>query len=89
MIKIHLFINQTENISLFSLTKSVRMSKYVIPDLNQLRKRNIKMNIESSCVDLPDEILLIIFKKLNNVSLLYSLLSINKRLDKVLQDNIF
>jgi hypothetical protein len=68
------------------------MSKYVIPDLNQPRKRNIKMNMESSCVqlnDLPDEIILILFKKLNNVLLLYSLLSVNKRLNKVLYDNIF
>jgi hypothetical protein len=50
------------------------------------------MNTESTCVqlnDLPDEILLIIFKKLNNISLLYSLLGINKRLDKILHDNIF
>ncbi len=48
--------------------------------------------MKSSCIqlnDLPDEILLIIFKKLNNVSLLYSVLVINKRLDKVLHDNIY
>lgn len=39
--------------------------------------------------DLPDEILLIIFKKINNVVLLYSLFNINKRLNKILYDPIF
>ncbi|CAF0995617.1 unnamed protein product [Rotaria sordida] len=45
-----------------------------------------------SCIqlnDLPDEILVIIFKKLNNIILLYSLMGINKRLDKILHDSIF
>ncbi|CAF1380874.1 unnamed protein product [Rotaria sp. Silwood1] len=48
--------------------------------------------MEHSCVqlnDLPDEVLLIIFKKLNNVKVLYSLMGINKRLDKILHDSIF
>ena len=39
--------------------------------------------------DLPDEVLLIIFKKLDNVQVLYSLMGINKRLDKILHDSIF
>ncbi|CAF5173508.1 unnamed protein product, partial [Rotaria sp. Silwood1] len=39
--------------------------------------------------DLPDEILLIIFKKLNNVELLYSLINVNKRLQKIVHDSIF
>ncbi|CAF3806548.1 unnamed protein product [Rotaria sp. Silwood1] len=39
--------------------------------------------------DLPDEILLIIFKKLNNVELLYSLTNVNKRLQKIVHDSIF
>ncbi|CAF5063798.1 unnamed protein product, partial [Rotaria sp. Silwood1] len=39
--------------------------------------------------DLSDEILLIIFKKVDNVSLLYSLFGINKRLTKILHDSIF
>ncbi|CAF1450628.1 unnamed protein product [Rotaria sp. Silwood1] len=38
---------------------------------------------------LPDEILMIIFKKLNNFDVLYSLMGINKRLDSILQDSIF
>ncbi|CAF3338369.1 unnamed protein product [Rotaria sp. Silwood1] len=39
--------------------------------------------------DLPDEILLIIFKKVDNVALLYSLFGVNKRLNKILHDPIF
>jgi len=39
--------------------------------------------------DLPDEILMIIFKKLNNHSLLYSLIGINKRLNTIVRDPIF
>ncbi|CAF1428059.1 unnamed protein product [Rotaria sordida] len=39
--------------------------------------------------DLPDEILLIIFTKLKNVSLLYSLIGVNKRLNTIVHDPIF
>jgi hypothetical protein len=39
--------------------------------------------------NLPDEILLMIFKNLNNVELFYSLIGIHKRLDKILHDFIF
>ena len=39
-----------------------------------------------SILDLPDEILLIIFKKLDNIDLLYSLIDINQKLDKILCD---
>ncbi len=39
--------------------------------------------------DFPDEILSIIFKNLDNISLLYSLFGVNKRLDKVLSDSTF
>ncbi len=45
-----------------------------------------------SCVelnDLPDELLMIIFKQMNNVEVLYSLFGINERLDLILQDPIF
>jgi hypothetical protein len=47
------------------------------------------MNMSSLSVnilDLPDEILLIIFKKLNNIDLLYSLVGVNQKLDKVACD---
>ncbi|CAF3082595.1 unnamed protein product [Rotaria sp. Silwood2] len=39
--------------------------------------------------DLPDEILMIIFKKLNNIDVLYSLHGVNQRLNKIVHDSIF
>ena len=50
------------------------------------------INMEYSCIglnDLPDEILLIIFKNLNNVDILYSLQGVNQRLNQIIQDSIF
>jgi len=50
------------------------------------------INMEYSCVqlnDLPDEILIIILKKLSNTEVLYSLFGVNKRLDKLVCDSIF
>ncbi|CAF1418615.1 unnamed protein product [Rotaria sordida] len=38
---------------------------------------------------LPDEILMIIFKKLHNISLFYSLIGVNRRLNKIIHDSIF
>lgn len=48
--------------------------------------------MEYSCVglnDLPDEILMIIFKKLSNAEVLYSLLGVNQRLNNIIRDSIF
>ncbi|CAF4535046.1 unnamed protein product [Rotaria sp. Silwood2] len=45
-----------------------------------------------SCIelnDLPDEILLIIFKKLSNIEVLYSLQGVDKRLNRIIHDPIF
>ena len=39
--------------------------------------------------DLPDEILLMIFKKLSNTALLCSLTDVNKRLNQLVHDSIF
>jgi hypothetical protein len=39
--------------------------------------------------DLPDEILMIIFKKLDNTELLYSLAGLNMRLNRIIYDSIF
>ena len=49
------------------------------------------MNRNNVCLlDLPDEILLIILQKLNNLDVLYSLFDINdERLDILVQDEIF
>ncbi|CAF4020679.1 unnamed protein product, partial [Rotaria sordida] len=46
----------------------------------------------NSCIglnDLPDEILMIIFKKLNNIDILYSFYGANQRLNKIIHDPIF
>lgn len=37
----------------------------------------------------PDEVLLIIFRKLNNIQVLYSLFGINQRLNTIIQDSLF
>jgi hypothetical protein len=39
--------------------------------------------------DLPDEILLIIFGKLDNLDILYSFHGVNKRLNVIIRDSIF
>ncbi|CAF3273585.1 unnamed protein product [Rotaria sp. Silwood2] len=39
--------------------------------------------------DLPDEILMMILKKLHNSDVLYSLIDVNKRLDTIVKDSIF
>jgi hypothetical protein len=40
-------------------------------------------------IDLPDEILLIIFKKLDNVDVFASLMDVNKRIDRIIHDPVF
>ncbi|CAF0765299.1 unnamed protein product [Rotaria sp. Silwood1] len=48
--------------------------------------------MEDLCVrltDMPDEILLLILNKLTNIEVLYSLIGINIRLDKIVNDPIF
>jgi hypothetical protein len=48
--------------------------------------------MESSCIglnNLPDEILMIIFQKLNNIDVLYSFHGVNQRLNKIIHDRIF
>ncbi|CAF1357922.1 unnamed protein product, partial [Rotaria sordida] len=48
--------------------------------------------MEYSCIglnDLPDEILMIIFKKFNNLDVLYSLQAVNQRLNQIIHDPIF
>jgi hypothetical protein len=39
--------------------------------------------------DLPDEILLIVLKNLDNVEVLYSLIDVNKRLNRIVNDSVF
>ncbi|CAF2853570.1 unnamed protein product [Rotaria sp. Silwood2] len=50
------------------------------------------MNMVHSSIqltDLPDEILMIILKKLYGVEIFYSLIGVNKRLNKIIYDSIF
>jgi hypothetical protein len=52
----------------------------------------MKAKISKSSVglnDLPDEILIYIFQKLNNVDVLYSLQNVNQRLNQIIHDSIF
>ncbi|CAF1377351.1 unnamed protein product [Rotaria sp. Silwood1] len=39
--------------------------------------------------DLPDEILMIILKKISNIEVLYSFIGVNKRLNEIVHDSIF
>jgi len=39
--------------------------------------------------DLPDEIFLIILKKIDNIEVLYSFIGVNKQLDQLVHDSIF
>ncbi|CAF3676027.1 unnamed protein product [Rotaria sordida] len=46
----------------------------------------------NSCIklhDLPDAVLMIILKKLQNSQVLYSFMGVNKRLDRIVNDSIF
>ena len=48
--------------------------------------------MEYSCIglnNLPDEILMIIFIKLNNLDVLYSLQGVNQRINRFIQDRVF
>ena len=40
-------------------------------------------------IDLPDEILVLILKKLNNIDVLYSFIGVNRRFDQIASDAIF
>ena len=46
-------------------------------------------NSNVTLIDLPDEILVMIFKKLHNLDVLYSLVGVNKKLDNVSCDISF
>jgi hypothetical protein len=50
------------------------------------------MNMNHLCIqltDIPDEILLLILNKLINIEVLYSLIGVNIRLDKIASDPVF
>ena len=50
------------------------------------------MTVKNVCVrlnDLPEELLLIIFRKVNNIDLLYSIVGITSQFDRILSDSFF
>lgn len=53
------------------------------------RSKMSKKQSHINLIDLPDEILLEIFNKLNNVDVLYSLMGINTQLDRILNHSFF
>ena len=57
---------------------------YLYIDINTLYE--LKMNKCLNILDLPDEILLIIFNKMNIVDVLYSLVDVNQRFDRLVLD---
>ena len=60
-------------------------------NFDELWTRSTEMDIKHSRVglnDLPDELLLIIFQKLNNIQVLYSLMDVNERLSQTVSDPI-
>jgi len=56
--------------------------------IGEEKKRSMMSKQQSfiELIDLPDEILLKIFNELNNVDVLYSLMGVNTRFDKILND---
>ena len=52
-------------------------------DMNNLNNNHLNI------LDLPDEILFIIFKKLNMVDVLYSLVDVNRRFDRLALDSLY
>jgi len=46
-------------------------------------------NNDLNILDLPDEILFIIFKKLNTTDLLHSLVNVNRRFDRLALDSLY
>ena len=57
-------------------------------EINELSEMTMK-NFSVRLNDLPEELLLIIFRKMNNIDLLYSVLGINSQLDRILNDSFF
>jgi hypothetical protein len=52
----------------------------------------MEVNMEGSLltlIDLPDEVLLLILKNLDNIEVLYLFIDLNKRFNKLVHDSIF
>ena len=55
--------------------------------IESLKKIMNRSSIELN--DFPDEVLLLIFKEMSNVEVLYSLFNVNERLDSIIRDSVF
>jgi len=78
----------------FQKKKTAHTDMYINISIYTLKRIDITVNKHRiySCVqlnDLPDEILMIIFKKWSNIALIYSFIDINKRLNKKVYTSIF
>jgi hypothetical protein len=79
---------------LFFLTfgpPGISIYKYII---NTIDRHQLNMNISNNnhrlnILDLPDEILLNIFNKLNLVDVFYSLVDVNQRFDRLVFDPLY
>ena len=54
-------------------------------ELSEMKMKHLSVQLN----DLPEELLLVIFRKLNNIDLLYSCLGISNRFDRILNDLVF
>ncbi len=72
------------NIYIYRLIDSV-LILYSCPSLGMNMSNNNKINI----LDLPDEMLISIFNKLNNVDILYSLVDVNQRFDRLALNSLY
>jgi hypothetical protein len=73
-------------------TSSNRQDEYRIYSISKQRRAEVKINLAHLSIqlnDLPDEILMMILKKLHNSDVLYSLIGVDKRLDTIVKDSIF
>ncbi len=61
---------------------------YSLRKVDMCRQTNMK-DLLVQLNDLPDEILMYIFKKLYNDEVLYSLMGVNQRLNRIVHDTIF
>jgi hypothetical protein len=61
-----------------------------MPKLRKNKDMNTKMKHSViQLIDLPNEFLVMILQRLNDVELLYCLLGINRRLDRIISDPVF
>jgi hypothetical protein len=78
-------------LSVIILTEGNEIETYIYIEMNALYEldMNNSNNNHLNILDLPNEILLIILKKLNMVDVLYSLVDVNQRFDRLALDFLY